>query len=301
MDGEFGFYKTDNAENAITTQRTPYLYPELTKIVDICSGANHAMARDIKGNIFIWGCGEQNQLGYHVGERLGVHKFGSLKPRELRTRVKNWKAIYAGSDHSFAIDQHSRVWSWGNNAFGATGIPEGAGDDNAVVYTASIVKTLTLDNDRVIHLAGGNHHSIAITANGKALTWGRIDGQETGLDINTLPSTSTIKDEHGSSRIVIFPTAVPEISGAIWASAGSDHSIVVNKKGLAYAWGMSATYQLGLGVTDDVARPTHIDNTAVRGKMISWSGCGGQYSMLAAPNQAINGAANDNGEGPSAT
>jgi regulator of chromosome condensation len=279
-DGIFGFLP---GEDAPIEQRSPVLLPNLKNITDITSGANHAMAIDNKGLIYAWGCGEQNQLGYHIVQRTSTNKKNTLNPSPLRTRLKAYKAIYTGNDHSFAIDTKERVWGWGNNSFGGTGIADGAGDDNASVYTPQIVKSLSLQNDTIIHMDGGLHHSIAVTANGKALVWGRVDGQQVGLDMSTVPDSSTIQDDKGIKRIVITPTALPNIGNAIWASAGTDHTIVINDQGHAFSWGLSATYQTGQGTTVDVKYPTHIDNTAIRGKMLNWSGCGGQYSIMAAP------------------
>ena len=242
------------------------------------------MALDKKGAVFIWGSGEQNQLGYHIVQRTGTkHQKTCLQPRPLRTKVKAYKAIYAGSDHSFAIDHKDKLWSWGVNSFGACGILEGAGDDNAVVYVPSLVEHLELKDDHITHIDGGQHHTIAITKNGKALIWGRNDGYQVGLDMSTVPRDCTIRDDLDKPRIVIIPTPVPGLGKAVWASAGTDHTIVINDQGLAYAWGLSATYQTGLGTLEDVKLPTHIDNTAVRNKMLNWSGCGGQYSILTAP------------------
>ena len=280
------------------------LLPHLKNIVDICSGSNHCLAIDNKGGVFVWGAGEQNQLGYHIVQRTSTEKGGSLKPQPFRTRLRTYKAIHTGADHSFAIDKKERVWAWGMNSFGGCGIEEGAGDDNAVVYTPQIVKSLSLENDSIVHIEGGNHHSIALTATGKALTWGRVDGCQVGLDMATVPKTSIITDEKEKPRILIVPTALPNIGKATWVAAGSDHNIALNDKGHAYSWGLSATLQTGLGTTEDVKLPTHIDNTAVRGKILNWAGCGGQYSIMTAPAQdevmvnGVNGIHNG-GEGSS--
>lgn len=277
-----GFYK-DQHLGTIQHQYTPRLYTELSKIVDIACGSNHCLALDSKGFIYVWGCGEQNQLGHHINERLDVENKAGLYPSLLRTGSRKYKAIYTGADHSFAIDVKGQVWSWGLNSFGATGIAEGAGNDNAAVYTPSLVKSLSNPDNPITFISGGQHHSIAITQNGEALVFGRVDGYTTGLDLSTVPSNSTICDEHGKPRIIITPTPIPNIGRATYAAAGSDHTIVLNDKGLAYSWGLSATYQTGQGTTADIEHPTHIDNTAVREKMLTWVGCGGQYSILASP------------------
>jgi regulator of chromosome condensation len=63
-------------------------------------------------------------------------------------------------------------------------------------------------------------------------------------------------------------------------AAGSDTSIAISTGGNAYSWGFSGNYQTGLGTDDDVEVATLIDNTAVRGKELTWAGAGGQFGVL---------------------
>jgi regulator of chromosome condensation len=66
-------------------------------------------------------------------------------------------------------------------------------------------------------------------------------------------------------------------------AAGTDNSFAITADGKAYSWGFSENYQTGQGVTDDVEVPTLVDNTAVRGKRLTYAGAGGQFSVLAGP------------------
>lgn len=63
-------------------------------------------------------------------------------------------------------------------------------------------------------------------------------------------------------------------------AAGTDHSLAISTDGKAYSWGFSSNYQTGQGVLDDIHTPTHIDNTAIRGKKLVGAGAGGQFSLL---------------------
>ena len=264
-------------------QRTPILVSGLKDITRIICGANHAMALDRLGKVFIWGCGEQAQLGFRPVERM---KLNGLKPSALRIKGKvKMVGIGTGSNHAFSIDDKSNVWTWGSNSFGQTGINIGAGEDNAVIFSPEKVKSLGKgsDDDRVIEIAGGMHHSIAVTSAGKCLVWGRVDGCQTGLDMSKLSEEDYIVDARNNPRILTKPTVLEKIQNAQYAAAGTDHNIALDGKHEAYAWGFSANYQTGLGTSDDVEEPTKIDNTATRGKKLTWAGAGGQYSMLAGP------------------
>jgi regulator of chromosome condensation len=76
-------------------------------------------------------------------------------------------------------------------------------------------------------------------------------------------------------------------------AAGTDNTFAITNSGKAYAWGFSGTFQTGLGTDDDVEIPTHVDNTAVRGKKLLVASAGGQFSLLGArfEEPAVNGTA----------
>ena len=263
-------------------QRTPILIPGLKSITRIVCGANHAIALDEKGKVFIWGCGEQAQLGYRHVERT---KLNGLKPAALRIKGKvKMVSIGSGSNHAFAVDDKRNVWTWGSNSFGQTGVRGGAGEDNAVIFAPEKMSTLHLEVDeRVVKIAGGMHHSIAVTSSGRCLVWGRVDGHQIGIDVSELSGEDIIVDARNNPRILTKPTVLTEIQNAQFIAAGTDHNIALDGKYEAYSWGFSANYQTGLGTAEDVKKPIRIDNTATRGKKLTWAGAGGQYSMLAGP------------------
>ncbi|KAK7557445.1 RNA transporter 2 [Phyllosticta citricarpa] len=274
-EGIFGFTKT------VFVQRTPMLIDGLKKIRSISCGANHVLALDSSGNVFAWGSGQQNQLGRRVVERT---KHEGLVPREFGLPRKKITQVACGSYHSFALDKSGNVWAWGLNNFGETGIPENAGEDDAVILKPTKVDSLSGRNISMID--GGGHHSAAVTEDGDCLVWGRLDGNQMGIAMDTLkalPEDQVVKDEHGRPRILKVPTALSNVKPASHISCGADHNIAITKEGKAYAWGFSANYQTGLGTDDDVEVATMIDNTAVREKKLNWAGAGGQYGILTAP------------------
>ncbi|MCJ1363089.1 hypothetical protein MMC16_002195 [Acarospora aff. strigata] len=262
-------------------QRTPMHLPTLKKITHLVCGGNHVLALDQKGNVLAWGSGQQNQLGRRVIERT---RMNGLVPREFGLPRGKITYIEAGAYHSFAIDKAGRVWSWGLNNYGETGIAEGAGEDDAVVLKPTLVPSLA--DKHVVGLKGGVHHSVAVTADGACLAWGRVDGYQMGIPLDALNADPNIVlDERDHARILKVPTPIPALAHehVVFVTAGSDHSLALTKDGKAYSWGFSATYQTGQGSDTDVQVATLIDNTAVRGKMLNWAGAGGQFSVLTAP------------------
>ncbi|KAJ5895473.1 Ran exchange factor Prp20/Pim1 [Penicillium taxi] len=269
-DGILGFDESHRVQN------TPLLISDLKKIKQLVCGANHVLALDHKGAVFSWGSGQQNQLGRRIVERTKMH---GLQPRPFGL-PKNIVHIGSGSYHSFAIQASGKVYAWGLNSFGATALREGAGDDGAAVVKPLLVESLT--GRDIVQISGGSHHSIACTSKGECLVWGRLDGFQSGLKIDTLPDESVIKDPRGHPRILIEPTQVPGIA-AKFVAASSDHSLAIDADGRAWSWGFSATYQTGQGTQDDIEVATVIDNTATRGKKLNWAGAGGQFSVFTEP------------------
>ena len=211
-----------------------------------------------------------------------------LVPREFGL-AKGVHSIECGAYHSFAIDKQNRVYGWGLNNYGETGIFEGAGEQNAVIIKPALVEALA--GKTVTCIKGGSHHSLAVTAAGECLVWGRVDGSQMGLDLAAIPADDLIKDDGGKPRILQKPTAIPGVD-AVFATAGSEHCIAISREGKAYSWGFSANYQTGQGVTSDVEVATVIDNTAVREKKLNWAGAGGQFSVITSPApevQMVNG------------
>ncbi|EAW13314.1 RCC1-like domain-containing protein [Aspergillus clavatus NRRL 1] len=269
-DGILGF----DAQHKV--QVSPTLIPSLKKIRHLACGDNHVLALDERGAVFSWGSGQQNQLGRRIIER---NRLNGLQPREFGL-PKSIVHIGCGAFHSFAVDKSGKVYAWGLNSFGETGIREGAGDDEAAIVHPTVVDSLS--GKKITQLCGGAHHSLAVSDDGECLAWGRLDGYQTGLKIDTLPADAVVKDERGRPRILIDPTPVPGIKASLVA-AGSDHSIAIDTDGRAWSWGFSATYQTGQGTQDDIEVATVVENTAVRGKKLIWTGAGGQFSVFAEP------------------
>ncbi|KAK8062156.1 hypothetical protein PG997_014253 [Apiospora hydei] len=287
-DGVIGF--TDN----IRIQPTPALIPEVRNITRLAAGANHVLAMDKDGKVFTWGAGGQFQLGRRTIARRGHHAEAGLKPEPCGRFTKKHYAVdvSAGSYHSFYIDNNGQVWGWGLNNFSQTGLSDRAGVSEAMIERPTMVASL--EDKKVKQVSAGVHHSIACTKDGKVLTWGRIDGHQTGLKKDFFTEDNAIFDDddptNGKPRILKEPTVLPDLE-ATFVAAGTDNNFSITSDGKVYSWGFSTNYQTGQGQIDDVEEPTPIDNTALRGRKVVWAGAGGQYSVVVAPHddKAVNG------------
>lgn len=248
----------------------------LKKITKLVCGDNHVLALDHKGAVFAFGAGQQNQLGRRVVERT---RLNGLIPREFGLPRGKITDIAAGAYHSMAFDKTGKVWGWGLNSYGQTGVIDDAGEDDAATLKPTVVKGLA--GKEVVNMAAGAQHTVAITSEGECLTWGRCDGSQTGLAIASVAQDDIIFDAGGKPRILAVPTAVSGMGKVVHATAGTDTTIVVTEAGQAYSWGFSENYQTGLGTTTDVVTATLIANSAIRDVKVVWAGAGGQFGVLA--------------------
>ncbi|KAL3420646.1 GDP/GTP exchange factor [Phlyctema vagabunda] len=268
-DGILGF------RAGIKAQLTPVLVPELKKVVCLATGTNHVLAVNAKGKVFGWGAGEQSQLARRVVSRTAT---GALIPREFGLQRKNITYVACGDYHSFAVDNKGKVYAWGLNTFGQTGVPKGEGDEENAVIKPTVVESLKDYNIKQID--GGAHHTISCTEEGEVLIWGRIDNAQGGMDVSDFPKEKVFFDEHDKPRYLVTPHVIPDLKASS-VSSGPDTCIVITQDGKAYSWGFSGNYQTGQGTEDEVEEATQIANTAVVGKKLVFAGAGGQFSVLA--------------------
>lgn len=267
-------------KTGVEYQLEPLHITLVKQVVKIVGGKDHLLILDKKGNVYAWGIAASHQLGVSVNSNLRSKVFGPLKVPHL----KKIKDIFAGEYTSFAIDDDGKVWSWGLNNFGQAGHPEEAGA-GATIETPTHAEFF--DDKKVVQIASGNHHSLALTADGEIYVFGEMNFYQLGLDPKNLPE-STVREKDGTPAYVPVPTkligaGIPKFK---YVAAGSDHSLALSAEdGSAWTWGFGETFQLGHGNEpgedpEDEQVPKKIENTASRGVNMVFAGAGGQFSVL---------------------
>ena len=274
-DGVLGFNKNSNSKEGNKTQGIPTLIPELKQVCKMAIGTNHALALTHKNKAFVWGAGEQSQLGRRVVARTAA---GALIPREFGFQRKKIVDIATGDYFSYAVEDNGTIYAWGHNGYGQTGIPVEQNQDSIIAVPT---KVEGLEGKKIVQLAGGNHHTIARTEDGEVLVWGRLDNAEGGVNLGTLSEDTIIRDV-ATGRILASKKAitVPNLK-AKQVATGTDTCFVITDDGKAYSWGFSTNYQTGQGTDKDVTEATLVENSAVKGKVLSFAGVGGQFGILA--------------------
>ncbi|KAG9245888.1 putative mitochondrial protein Fmp25 [Calycina marina] len=272
-DGDMGFRA---GKNKGESQRTPIHITELKKIVALAGGTNHVLALDNKGKVFTFGAGEQNQMGRRTVAR---HAHAALIPREFGLQRKNIVKLGCGDYNSFAVDKDGKVYAWGLNSFGQTGINIEDGDDNDTIPAPTQVKKL--EGYKIKEITGGAHHTLSITEEGKVLIWGSIQNGQGGMDYQAVPKHVLFRDDAGEARYLIEPVELPDVTGKS-ISCGPDHCLLITEDNEAWSWGFNENYQCGQGGGEDkIMEATPIENSAIEGKKLVFVGAGGQFGILA--------------------
>ncbi|KAJ1846489.1 hypothetical protein LPJ57_009010, partial [Coemansia sp. RSA 486] len=273
---------------ATSVQATPLVINDIREpVVDVCAGVDHALALSASGKVYAWGYGQQGQLGRLIMERRQLH---GLTPE--RIRLHDVKHIGCGSYHSFAVTGDGVVHAWGLNNFHQLGLAPADGGNAEIVYEPTPVATLRDRN--IVKISGGEHHSIALAADGKLFSFGRSDSHQTGLpfatlvqDTQNLQLGSASQPTDGASahkKAITLPTLIETIPQVADFASGTNHTLALTTDGHVYAWGYGEMLQLGNGEEEDVAQPLLLEGQKIAGKRVSKVAAGGQHSViLAAP------------------
>lgn len=266
---------------SVAAQSSPQLVPRLDPITSVATGEDHVLAISAAGEVWTWGDNAGSQLGHRIQEKRALLYRVPWKLKSL----KDITSVGTGAKHSFAVDKAGKVYAWGQNNYGQTGVFEEktVGEFGAAVPHPTYVEALR-EFEPIRMVVGGNSHSMAITAAGRVVTWGRLDGFATGHDFETLSEEEIIRSPEGrqAPRILKKPKVLPELDGVVDVASGAEHCLAVTAEGKVWSWGFGTDYRTGLGNEDDARVPTLVENSAIRGTKVRWAGAGGQYSLLAA-------------------
>lgn len=132
--------------------------PAGTRVTAIAAGAWHSLALTAAGAVLAWGYNSDGELGDGNTTNSAVPVKVDLPPGIKVT------AIAAGGYFSLALTATGSVYAWGYNADGELGNGGSANSDVPV--------EVKLSGRRVVAIAAGQVHSLAVTSSGTVLAWG---------------------------------------------------------------------------------------------------------------------------------
>uniref|UniRef100_A0A2H8TU70 HECT-type E3 ubiquitin transferase n=1 Tax=Melanaphis sacchari TaxID=742174 RepID=A0A2H8TU70_9HEMI len=153
------------------SQFTPKLVKELIgkNIIQVACGSRDAqtLALDGAGNVYSWGDGDFGKLGRGGSD-------GCCTPKQIE-RLDGHRVVQirCGAQFSVALTSTGQVWTWGKGEFYRLGLGR---DDH--VRRPTLVNQLKLV--KIVHIAVGTLHCIAVSAQGDIYCWGDNDHGQQG-------------------------------------------------------------------------------------------------------------------------
>lgn len=154
-----------------------------------------------------------------------------------------------------SIGKGGVVYSFGYGYFGQLGL--GSGESHSV-------PRLIKDLNKVLAVACGEAHSIAITEVGEVFTWGCNRYGQLGLGDNNHRSVPTCVDSLKGIKIS-------------QAACGTQHTLLLTKNGEVYSFGCGSFGRLGHGDHNHQSLPRIV--VAMRGKVVTQISAGGWFSL----------------------
>jgi alpha-tubulin suppressor-like RCC1 family protein len=180
------------------------------------------------------------------------------EPRKIPT-LSNIHKIASGSGHFLALDKNGDVWSMGDDTYGQCGIDKLARQISPPYLELKYpnpTKVLMIP-EKVVDIACGKNHSLALLETGEVWGWGRNDKLQ----------LSSIDEKLGKAPapVSFIPTRINGLSGmkVIKLAAGDMFSIFItdnNGDTEAYGCGLNRHGQLGLGYLTHVTDVIKIQN-----------------------------------------
>ncbi|CAJ1962339.1 unnamed protein product [Sphenostylis stenocarpa] len=208
------------------------LFPRLVKgswegiIKHIATSGTHTAAITESGELYIWGRDEgDGRLGLGPG-RGPDHAGGLSIPSRVKELPYPMAAASCGGFFTMALTEDGQLWNWGANS----NYELGRGDKIGGWKPRPVP---SLENVKIIQIASGGYHSLALTDDGKVLSWGHGGQGQLG---------------HGSVQNQKIPAVVEALSHEhiIYIACGGSSSAAVTDNGKLYMWGNANDSQLGV-------------------------------------------------------
>ena len=218
-------------------------------------------------------CGRvlSQDMPYGVDVEYDIHQAELLS---TMTQVDVVGIASGGCGFTAAVSSTGEVYTWGSCFYGTLG--------HGHPTTALPRRVCALSAHRVLSVAAGYQHCLAVCESGRVFSWGWNYHGQCG---------------HGLfNHDQLQPRLIEALSG-IWVrsgSAGDNHSVVVSEAGALYSFGGGIHGQLGHGCDSCLNSPVQVD--ALQHVRVTYASAGFYYSLAVGEDGSVFAWGN-NGEG----
>jgi len=153
--------------SGIEATNTPTIVPLPAdiRIVQAAAGESHTLLLSDTGSVYSMGTNLHGQLG--VGGERRANEQATGAPEVIQGLAEAFIVrIAAGGDHSVAVSDQGRVWSWGAGDHGQTGHGDTTDRRKPCVVRG-------LEASKMVTVAAGKSHMVTQSQDGIVYAWGR--------------------------------------------------------------------------------------------------------------------------------
>lgn len=216
------------------------------ELVQVVAGGMHSLALSKTGQVYSWGCNDEGALGRHATQDDGDEFLA--KEVDLPGNVCI-SQVSGGDSHSAALTTEGTVYAWGTyrDMSGQVGLrPDGK--------KSSPMEILRVSNDKVIKIASGNDHTVALTESGLVYTWGCADQGQLGR----VAGWFAARGGRRGLGYVLVPKVVrlrkDQKFKDVFCGSYCTFAVCKNSPSV-YVWGLNNYGQLGTGETANYYTP----------------------------------------------
>lgn len=242
--------------------------------VMVAAGYKHNLVLTKDGSVWAFGANAQGQLG------TGSSMSSSTPIRvdfSTANAVGRIVQVVASANSSYALDDKGQVWGWGSDAYANLGDGKTCTATNSCLNIhATPTRIQVLDNnltkpndihhkEKVIQLAAGRDHVLALTNTASVYGWGLNDSSQLGYNGQAFKGT-----KEAWTDIIVTPTKLPWFTDKevrrIYANGHASYALLDNvsmgtdskANGVVYAWGaFGETNSTGKTIYNNLDEPSN--------------------------------------------
>jgi alpha-tubulin suppressor-like RCC1 family protein len=257
------------AEGPITVPTAALLewLPDGMSVPQVAAGENFTLLIADNNQLFAVGDNDEGQLGR--GHMLNNDDPNTRDPRPVTGIILGRiTQIAAGFCHCAVVTEGGKLFMWGLDNHGQCGTGPEHEDSNVLAATCCNTGALAGADVRVVFVACGGDHTVALTSDGGAIAFGSNGCGQLGTGNNSFQPAP-----------VLLMCAALDGVHIVGCAAGGSFTQLVSDDGRVFAMGENDNGQLGTGDTTNVNTPTEIDAAHFGGAPVAAVACGFSHAM----------------------
>ncbi|XP_030420591.1 RCC1 and BTB domain-containing protein 1 isoform X2 [Gopherus evgoodei] len=235
----------------IFTLLSPQEIASIRKACVFGTSANEAIYVTHNDEVFVFGLNCSNCLG--TGDNQST-----IVPKKLEAlcgkKINNLS--YGSGPHVILSTEDGEVYAWGHNGYSQLG----NGTTNQGITPVQVCTNLLIK--RVIEVACGSHHSMALSSDGDVYAWGYNNCGQVGSGSTANQPTPRKVSNCLQTKMVVSIACGQTSSMAVIdngeITCGYAHTLALTDEGLLYSWGANTYGQLGTGNKSNQLSPAQI-------------------------------------------